>query len=598
MLGVACVVSAVAVLAPGHARAAGTVLPEPTGPVATGLDLEVAVASTPSGSTRWQRFTLNGARKALWLVPARPGAALDLAGGSFLDALDDATKPRVRAPSFAGPIGCDAQKGVDVPQWTSFAGSTGELGSAVVLDSETSARAHIASLGYLVSTRAASRIQSAFADGWKLVAMEVQGQGGTTSSPALRVSDDGPPLLPLALTGGADVDMHLTTFVLGTGAASLPRMLDAVGPYAWSATGSDYLDQFYAQRDGLRFFREAAGHDLLFVDTNDGGLNLASVATLAYVDRCATSITNASSSALVVGRTCAAGALGRVPGGAPCVPGGGDLSASQFTCGASDDLALAVSGQRPRDVAVTRLSALLAGGSYALDVPLTWESTTMSPVKRAESYTCPAAPTQPSSSGFVDTPASPSPSAGGGEWVVTHESCTSSSTVVVDDDSPPPADDGCGGSTTTTSATDPDTTYRDSESCTGTQSSSSSSSGESGWDSSDDSSDSSSSSSSSDSCGGGSSSSSSSSGDGWDSKDDSSSSDSCSSHSSSSSEATAIRVAKTGRPLALHLPKKPARRRPSPLSRVTIVAAALLLPLRRRLRARDGAGSSRADFRA
>ena len=68
---------AAALLVASHAaHATGAVLPPAGSAEPSTVDMELAVAVTPFGSTRWSRLTVGGASSVLWLVPARPGAAL------------------------------------------------------------------------------------------------------------------------------------------------------------------------------------------------------------------------------------------------------------------------------------------------------------------------------------------------------------------------------------------------------------------------------------------------------------------------------------------------------------------------------------------
>ena len=63
-------------LSPATALAHGAVLRAPTSTDPTTLDVELAVAVTPYGTTRWTRLTVGGPPSVLWLVPVRPGAVL------------------------------------------------------------------------------------------------------------------------------------------------------------------------------------------------------------------------------------------------------------------------------------------------------------------------------------------------------------------------------------------------------------------------------------------------------------------------------------------------------------------------------------------
>jgi hypothetical protein len=80
------------------------------------LDLAIAVARTPYGMIRWSRVSVAGPGRVLWLVPARPGAAIDWAPQAWLDALDEATAPRVIPPTATPPGGMQrgAERGAPI----------------------------------------------------------------------------------------------------------------------------------------------------------------------------------------------------------------------------------------------------------------------------------------------------------------------------------------------------------------------------------------------------------------------------------------------------------------------------------------------------
>src|SRR5690606_35827449 len=88
-------------LVPAPAKAGGAVLPKTGGVDPDLLDVRVAVAATPAGTTRWSSITVSDSSRVMWLVPARPGAAVDWAADRWLEALDDATAVRILPPSAA-----------------------------------------------------------------------------------------------------------------------------------------------------------------------------------------------------------------------------------------------------------------------------------------------------------------------------------------------------------------------------------------------------------------------------------------------------------------------------------------------------------------
>src|SRR6185369_11632296 len=90
---------------------------------------------------------------------------------------------------------------------------------------------------------------------------------------------------------------------------------------------------------------------------------------------CSTAAKAAASDGRIVGTTCAAGALARVPGGASCSSSSGDLDPQTFTCGALDDLAIAMSGNVPSSTVVTRFAGIVPRGAFGEDLAITFDAT-------------------------------------------------------------------------------------------------------------------------------------------------------------------------------------------------------------------------------
>lgn len=572
---VASVVTGLATFAGGHdAHASGAVLPrESTGssrPVE--VDVQVAIAATPSGTTRWARVTAMSTQPVLWLVPVRPGARLDLTGDGFLDALNSATMPRILAPDGPVPPGCAATSArEEVHPFGLGRAATGETPrGAVVLDDEPMARAHVASLGYALPSRLAARVIDLYARGWKLVSLELPGGPTRTSSKTLRVADDGAAELPLALTGAGTGRTWVTAFVVGPGTASLPQLSNGELVTTWSA-GSDYAARRSSALVSGRFLRETSGHALLLGGPEEKDERIRSVAEAFLDPTCAARVESVANERGTVATSCAAGALGAIPGGTGCVPTEGAVPASTFTCGGDDNLALALSGTVPSRATVTRLVGFVDAGALVPETPLSFGNDAASgPVKRASAWACTTTPVAPPArpdwgpTDYASVEATPADDG----WRPTSGGCSGSATVVsYEEEPPPPTDDTCSGS------------------AVGSSSSSSSSSG--GWDY-DDGEDTSEDDTSSEE----------ETSDGWDTED---SDDGWDSDDSEDESWDAKRMnakslkAKVGKPQQLKpaAVKKPAKHSSSPLSRIALVAAALVLPLRRRLKARG-----RTEFRA
>jgi hypothetical protein len=568
----ALVVGLASLSVPSAGRAGGAVVVPAGTSSASTLDARVAVAITPYGPARWSQITVAGTPRVLWLVPARPGAAIDWANDAWLSALDEATAVHVVPPTAAAP--CVVPAGAEkAPPWLS-SGQRKLASSFAVHTTEADVRGHAAAKGYGIPTELGSRIAALYAKSWALVSVEIDGVASTSMSRTLRVVDDGAPILPFALTGTSGADVKMTAFVIAADPARMPSTTDVDGKLLrWGPYGSQYA-QWRAHELGNwghTWFRESTSSRTLFLGHDADGTRVPSVAE-GYYPICAADARNAGTRSGTVGRLCPPGSLGRVPGGSTCVDSDGNIPPWSFQCGQNaDDLALALAGADPSTTVVTRFAGVIPKFGYGSDAAI-WTNGTYgsTPVVRAADYDCAQTPSAPL------TPPSAQGGSYGGRGTRTFrrtDSCSGGTTVIVVDDSEPPPDEGCGGSTTTagaSSSSPPSSSDSDDEGWDtddddeGYVASGSSSSG---WDTSD--------SSSSSDCDGDSSSSSSS--DSCDSDSSSSSSDSCDSGGGDGWDSPDMAPKKNS-----GLKKK--NRGSSPVSRYALFFAALLLPLRRRTR--------------
>src|ERR1700761_3225622 len=87
------------------ARATGAIVTSPDGASST-TEVRVAVSSTGTRTSRWASIHVHGAATSFaWVVPVKPNAFVDLASDGWLEALEDATAPRVVPPDAAPPCG-------------------------------------------------------------------------------------------------------------------------------------------------------------------------------------------------------------------------------------------------------------------------------------------------------------------------------------------------------------------------------------------------------------------------------------------------------------------------------------------------------------
>ncbi len=568
------------------------------------VDVEIAVAVTPFGTTRWTRLTVDQAEHVLWLLPARPGAAIDWTTDTWLTALHDASTPRVAPPTTSPPCGMPTAT-QRVPPWSPIATKT--LPRAVTIHmSENELRRHASARGFAIGDAVGAKVRDAYAGGSAFVAVELSSDGGVRSTPTLRVSDDGPAVVPLALTGSRTSMVRVTAMILGEGSATIPGA-QPLEP-RWGSAGSTFArdrQTALANGGGSVWLVESTSHDVVF----DGvavphAEPIEPLSTSYFRDGsgqpprdCNASARRAASSTGTVGRLCAAGAVARVPGGAACIPTSGSIDPAAFVCATgNDDLALALAGTAPRFTAITRLTGLIEPRQSGLDLPITQTTAQASPVEFAAAYEpCPAdvpsgSQTRPPQSSGTAPPAPyseppfrygrTSGGCGGG-----------STTIIVDDtgDEPAATDDGCGASSpgtegpTETAGDDDDDDDDDattSDSCNSNSDLDESSDVDESGDTDD----------SSDACSGGSNTSS----------DTASGGDSCDSDDGDSdddddddSDESAWNESRRDRRFAARasgtMPKRWLRsgpKRSSPVSRYALAFVALILPIRRGLRVR------------
>ncbi|MBX3225831.1 MAG: hypothetical protein KIT84_30360 [Labilithrix sp.] len=439
----------------------------------------MAVAVAPAATTRWSEVTLPAGPAAGWLVPIRPGASIEWASGAWLSSLDVASAPRVLPPT--APTSCRVRTSYEMPsQWVTprarLPASTITLHLSVA-ETEAWAQAR----GLEVGAAQGGRLDELYASGWQVAAIELAASDAARTSPTLRVTDDGGPVLPLSL-GASELETAVTLFVIGAGHAKVAGARDVErSKVLWGPARSSYeelREETLLRTSG--WLRESTSHAALFDDVPLKGVRVRPVAATYFDDPdCAASVQRLGS------RTVAEGP-------------------SMLTCGAQTDLAVALAGIAPADANLTRLIGVLpASGDESTSVALE-SGPQRSAVFAAAGYEA----CDPNANGangangadprdpIVDRPDWPS-----GPTFPSSPSKAGSTSASSDDTSIYVPGDGCGGGVVVSdTASDDDWTTSDSsDSCSSDTSSSD------GWDTSD-------TSDSSDSC-------SSDTGDGWDTSD-------------------------------------------------------------------------------
>ncbi|MDF2692394.1 MAG: Endo,4-beta-xylanase precursor [Labilithrix sp.] len=400
------VVLALSLLAVSGTAHANGVLPDTTSaPLA--IDVEAAVAATPHGSTRWSRVTVDGSARAMWLVPVRPGAAVDWASDAWLAALDDATAVRVVQPALPRPCTAPLPTHSErAPAWTRT-GTKRWPSAMTIQNTESSLRAHAGQRGFAIRADLGSRLASLYARGWSIVTFELEPTATQRmTSPTIRVSDDGAAELPFALVNTGATPTRLSAFTITRGPATVAGAGElSPATISWGAEGSSY-----ARRRGVALYpdtwvrastwlRESSSHEVLFEgvaipDESDGVAPLTRTyfASAGMGAQCEGAARTAGSGSGTLGRVCAAGAVARIAGGSECAASNGTVDSHAFICGNSgDDLALALSGNAPREMFVTRFVGQLPATTSGVDDALSPFAAPRSPVMTAGAYErCPA----------------------------------------------------------------------------------------------------------------------------------------------------------------------------------------------------------------
>jgi hypothetical protein len=485
------------------AHAMGAIVSDPPG-AAQATSVRVALASAGSRTSRWVSLHVHvqdaPAAGLAWIVPVKPGTFVDVASDAWLESLEDATAPRVVPPPGPTPA-CVAAAGVDVAGDPSHVATTAPDVIAAAPDAASLAST-LAAWGLALPGDLAPAVAAAGANGDSFLVLRFASPAGDLDTQTLRLVDDAPPAVALALTQ-ATSPVTVTAYALGAG----PAVLGASEPLAvdtssleWRASGgSTYADAsaLLLSANPGAWLMDTAGHDPVFVGEPlpDGGdvpaLSQSYFARAsAYGDAsepsstCVAAAASWAASTSPVAVACPPAAVGRVgsaSGDVPCVEtvGPGEIAPGAFRCGGTaDDLALALSGLHPGGAWVSRARSVIEPGAFGRDTGVTTAGASgavaSGPVLECSTWaSCPPAggvapgtpggsPGTSSSTGGTD----PGVSAAGtvaGAALDSSDGCGGDSSS---------SSDGCGGSTDSGG----DSSSESSGSCSGDTSSSSSSS--------------------------------------------------------------------------------------------------------------------------
>lgn len=509
----AAAVAALTLTASPPALALGAIVTAPAG-ASSAVAVREAISAGAGRTVRWGSVEVRGtASTVAWLVPARPGAALDLASDAWLEALDAASAPRVVPPDIDPP--CGIPGGVDVEGQFTHAVTTPPGATAIAADRAT-LDAALGTYGLAVTSDLAPSIDAAFAAGSWMVALVYTQVPTDMVARTVRVVDTSPEGFSLSLVEAGATPLSITAFAFGTGSVSVgelpPLAMDALA-VVWDDDGtSSYAavrDSLLAANPGAWLF-ETGGNGIIFQGLPVPGGNPTPAASTSYyfraagyadttsdADTCNDDAAAVAHSDSTVAPACPPGALARVGDTSGCqeIVGAGEIDPSELRCGGIvDDLAMALSGLAPAQTWLTRVRGSLAPATLGQDASVTAATAAgaYGPVVTASAYAEPCtAPgsssgsTQPGGSSGAVGGSSGAPGGGnggnaggsgtgggGGAGVVLGVTSAAAAVANASSDS----SDGCGG----------DSSDGSSDSCSGDTSSSDDSSGGGGCDGSSD----------------------------------------------------------------------------------------------------------------
>jgi hypothetical protein len=265
-------------------------------------EARVALARGPSRSTLWAQARLEGAADAvLWVVPLPAGAAADVSQAGLLDALEEATAPRVRPPADAPPSGLSCSVPTALEVVTSGDAEQGVFPSATAIaDSTEAALAQAVAWGFDTGALDEKQLALALAtDGaraaGRFLLLRMEPPDGASATITLRVHGPSIAALPMSLLQADASPLPFTVWLLGDGrgaAEGLKELALQPGDLRWSPSGksnySDALAQALAGAAGKGVVIEAAGSAPLRSTTVVPGVGSAPSAVDAYLVRAAT----------------------------------------------------------------------------------------------------------------------------------------------------------------------------------------------------------------------------------------------------------------------------------------------------------------------
>jgi hypothetical protein len=358
------------------------------------IEERVAIATSPSRTVIWTNVRYDAKAGAFAvIVPVPTGASIDVASDAWLEALENATAPRVFPPTGASPF-CSGENGN--PNVFTIEGepshTTSPPPNAFLLADSSAVLTWASQNGLALPAQTAAALDAI--TGARFLALRIDATGPGVTPTIRVVMPAGSVVLPLAVTRAGADDLRVTTYAIGGGLATPTGGLAAkLSPaeILWSAKNqtTNYLElrSNAIVTEGLAgFLTESASHTSLAesISIAKGTATIESVLSSYYerassygdapndVSACIAQGAAALSSNSTLGTACPKAGLGVVDGPSSCVEGPDGTPPDHLRCGDADDLAIALSNASPGDAWVTRFSMVIPAGSAGPDLPLTF----------------------------------------------------------------------------------------------------------------------------------------------------------------------------------------------------------------------------------
>jgi len=364
-------------LAAAPAHAMGAIVTAPPGSSSI-TAVRIAVASTPTRTTRWVSLDVHGGATAFaWIVPVKPTGFVDLASDAWLESLEEATAPRVVPP--VAPAACPVNDEVDVEGQLNPV-TTVQCSSVVVAADGPTLATELQAWGLTMSSALAADVAAAGANGDSFVALYYPQTSVDVLTHTLRVVDASPSTFPLDwLPEGGPIDVLAYTVLAGglTLQPGAPLLVDP-STVLWDQGGSTYGSVTSATllSNPGAWLLDTLAQEPVFQPVPLPGGTIGSL-TSTYFDRasaygdatgephtCTAAATAWATSAALVAVACPTGSVARV-GAGTCVEttATGEIAPDAFRCGGiSDDLALALSGLAPVSAWISRMRSVVSVG--------------------------------------------------------------------------------------------------------------------------------------------------------------------------------------------------------------------------------------------